>query len=905
MEKLCLCGARREMIWRVLRGWVSLYRAQRAGPPAQIEHQSSPSSPPTPFSPPGMSSSQTRNCWVWIRPIVAGFFLVGDGISASEPDAQASERLRFFEARIRPVLVERCEACHSQQAKEKGKLKAGLFVDSKQGLLEGGDSGPALVPGKPSESLLLRAMRHESKDIAMPPKEAMLSQAVLTDFARWITDGAADPRESAKPTQAKRRGMSLEEGRGFWAMRPPVRPAPAQVRTEGWALSEVDRLILAGLEREGLRPAPDASPEVVLRRLHLDLTGLPPSAGAVASFRMEHLEAEVDKLLASRSFGERWGRHWLDVARYADSNGRDRNVIFHHAWRYRDYVVDAFAADKPLDVFIREQIAGDLLAGGEPARADELRVATGFLALGSKAYEETKPEVFRMDLIDEQIELIGRGILGLSVACARCHDHKFDAIPTADYYALAGIFRSTEPLYGYGPRGIKATAFHHTEFHALGEEGQSLGPAGLAYLRRLDAETLAMHTARSDRYRLQRRIPDLKRKVDTLAGLDREEAVCELAGLEAEIGWWNGRVSELEKEVACLQDSAPPMPPWAMGARDREKPEDARIHIRGETTLLGDVVPRGFLRVVNLPGVAQPGGVGSGRLELAGWLTHRENPLTARVYVNRVWRHLFGRGLVTTPDDFGVSGAAPTHPELLDFLAVQFMEAGWSTKRLVRSLVLSRLYRLDGSGVEDSAERDPDNRWFGRMRPRLAEAEVLHDSLLSAAGALERGRPPLFFARFHPYRDAELSAFKPFVTKAEMVSNHRAVYLPVVRGVVPDALLLFDFASPDRPVAERTESILPTQALYFLKNPRVTDLAARTAQRSRVEGGEGAERVVWIFRSILGRTPRPEEIGRVLAYVDELSERGGGEGGAQDGVQPRWADVCQMLFASVEHRLVR
>lgn len=809
--------------------------------------------------------------------------------------AGREERLRFFESRIRPVLVEKCEGCHSVAAEGQGKLKAGLYVDSRAGLLGGGDSGAAIVPGKPSESLLMKALRHESKDIAMPPKEPMFSKAVLEDFSRWIAEGAEDPRDGRAGKVTKRRGLPLEEGRAFWSMKVPQATKPPAVRQEGWVRGEVDRFILARLEREGLMPSGDAAPEVLLRRLHLDLTGIPPSAEEVAAFQLGDVEALVDRLLASPHFGERWGRHWLDVARYADSNGKDRNVVFHHAWRYRDYVFDAFASDKPFDVFLREQIAGDLMVSSEPARRDELLVATGFLALGSKAYEETKPEVFRMDVIDEQIEVIGRGVLGLSVACARCHDHKFEAIPTADYYALAGILRSSEPLYGYGPRGIKATAFHHTDFHALGEEGLSLGPVGSAYLKRLDETMLRMHTARADRYRVQRKVPDLKRLLEKAKGEERDEAECALALVESEIADWNVTVAGLEKAVADLQDGAPPMPAWAMGMRDRAKPEDCRIHVRGETTLLGESVSRGFLRVVDVPGVESPGAGGSGRMELAKWLTDRRNPLTARVHVNRVWRHLFGRGLVTTMDDFGVTGAAPSHPELLDHLAVEFMEGGWSTKRLVRSLVLSRAYGLDSRGVDGAREKDPDNRFFGRMRPRVMDAEVLHDSMLSAAGALDRNRPSEpFFARFHPYRDAELFSFKPFVKRGDMVTTHRAAYLPVIRGVLPESLELFDFASPDRPVAERTESVVPTQALYWMNNPRVSEYAAVTARRSGEEGREGDRRVGWLFQTVLGRAPSRDEVDQVLEFV-----------GAGEGADARWADTAQMLFGSVEHRLVR
>jgi hypothetical protein len=854
------------------------------------------------FSANGAGMRLQRSSFIFLAWFGGMVFAVGFmGKGFADDALQRTERVRFFEAKIRPVLVERCEGCHSVEAERSGKLKAGLYLDSRKGIMEGGDSGPAVVPNKPGESLLLKAMRHESREIAMPPKEPMLAKGILEDFARWITDGAEDPRENGSSSVAKRRGLPLEEGRAFWSMQAPKRPPLPVVKNKAWIRNAVDQFVLESMEREGVRPAEDASAQVLLRRLHLDLTGLPPSPSEVEAFRREDAAAVVDRLLESPHFGERWGRHWLDVARYADSNGKDRNVIFHHAWRYRDYVFDSFAADKPFDVFLREQIAGDLMAVSEPSKRDELLVASGFLALGSKAYEETRPEVFRMDVIDEQIEVLGRGVLGLSVACARCHDHKFEAIPTADYYALAGILRSSQPLYGYGPRGIKSTAFHHTELHALGEDGRALGVAGLDYLKRLDDLTLRMHVARADRYRVQRRVPDAKRIVEKAVGEERVEAECVVAGLEAEIADWHVRVAALEAEVTALQDSAPPMPAWAMGMRDRATMEDCRIHVRGEATLLGESVPRGFLKVVQVSGAATPGAGGSGRLELAAWLTDRSNPLTARVYVNRVWSHLFGRGLVTTPDDFGVTGSAPSHPELLDYLAVEFMEGGWSTKRLIRSLVLSRVYGLDSRAAEGMRERDPDNRWFGRMRPRLMDAEVLHDSVLSAAGELDLHRPTEpFFARFHPYRDSEWFPFKPFVTRSEMVTTHRAVYLPVVRGVLPDALELFDFASPDRPVAGRTESVVPTQALYLMNNPRVAKLAEGAAMRSAEGGRSGEKRVVWLFRAVLGRDPNAAELDRVMVFV-----QGDQSTTASAGDEERWADVAHMLFGSVEHRLVR
>lgn len=850
-----------------------------------------------------------------IRPLLLiGFFAGAYTVSASDP-----EQIAFFESKIRPVLVGKCQSCHSTEAQQQGKLKAGLLLDSRDGLLRGGDSGPAIVPGDPAKSLLLRALRHDAKDLAMPPKEEKLAAAVIADFERWIRDGAADPRDGSPTPAAKKPGMSLEAGRQFWSLIPPRSPAEPAVRDAAWPAGAIDRFVLAKLEAAGLAPNAEADPEALLRRLHLDLTGLPPTPEDRAAFlaagsTADALDEALDRLLESPHFGERWGRHWLDVARYADSNGRDRNVIFYHAWRYRDYVIASFNADKPYDEFLREQIAGDLMPARDAAQRDERLTATAFLALGAKAYEELKPDLYWMDVVDEQIETIGRGVMGLSVACARCHDHKFDPIPTADYYAMAGILRSTLPLYGYGPRGIKATMFHHTEWHAIGPEAATLAPAALAYYKKLDADTLTMHTARSDRYRLQRRQPDAKLKIDN-AKTPEEKAAAEAERdkLLADIEDWNRKITVLEKGVADLQDAAPPQPGWTMGARDRETIVDSRIHVRGDPTNLGDPVPRGFLQVVNLPGVPPPSKSQSGRLELAQWLTHRSHPLTARVMVNRVWQHLMGRALVMTPDDFGVTGAAPTHPELLDYLAVRFMEEGWSVKKLIREIALSRAYRMSTDGNAANVERDPDNTHFWRMTPRPVEVEVLRDAILAFSGQLDPYPPrEPFLSRFHPQRDAELHSFKPFLTVDMIVDTHRSVYLPVVRGTLPEMFSLFDFAPPDRTVARREESIVPAQALFLMNSPWVMEQAAHAARRVLDEtrfGGDEA-RVRHLYALAYSRKPSAAELQRAVAYVsrpeETLATPRSKEPATPEALrEARWTSFCQMLIASAEFRVVR
>jgi hypothetical protein len=885
-----------------------------------------------------------------VATVISASLFLASGLSTVHA---ADPRLEFFEKKIRPVLVEHCYSCHSAEAAGRGKLKASLAVDTRAGLLKGGESGASVVPGKPAASVLLDALKFEG--LEMPPGK-QLPPAVIADFEKWIADGAFDPREGE--SVVKKTGMSLDEGRRFWSFIPPRDPPLPSIKDATWPSDPIDHFILAKLAEQQLTPAADAEPRVLIRRLYYDLIGLPPTVEELSQWE-EKLKAEsrklnqdanrdsaafssqlsalVDFLLASPHFGERWGRHWLDVVRYADSNGRDRNVYYYHAWRYRDYVIDSFNRDVPFDQFVREQVAGDLLPSDTREQRDRQRVATGFLALGSKAFEEQKPEVFRMDVIDEQIELVGRSVLGLSVGCARCHDHKFDPIPTADYYALAGIFRSTEPLYGYGPRGIKATAYHHTDLQPIGPDAERLGPSGLAHFAKLQELNLAQNTARSDRYRIVRRVAAAKLDMQK-PGADKAQFEADIAKMEAEIKDWDMKVKAHETALQTAMDNAPPMPGWAMGARERQQAEDCKIHIRGDTLNLGDVVPRGTLQVVSFSDSKPIAKSHSGRRELAEWLTDRRNPLTARVYVNRVWQHLFGRGLVTSPDDFGVNGARPSHAELLDHLAVRFMNHGWSTKQLVRELVLSRTYRQGGKAesrkrnqdtTRDSAAfssplsafapsqlstADPDNVYLSHRPPRRVEVEVLRDAIMQVAGTLDRA-PPLpeqtFLAKYNPYREDEYRTFQPLFLPAQIEHRERSVYLPVVRGVLPEAFQLFDFASPDRSTSVREESIVPAQSLYLMNNAWVISQAKALGERLLNNAQlDDAGRVASLYQRAFAREASTAEINRALQYLS-----------SPESITPdpkvktpptaeqlrieRWTSFCQIIFASAEFRYVK
>ncbi len=882
-----------------------------------------------------------RFCWVLG---IAGLALVGQSFVANANERAQQE---FFEAKIRPVLVKQCYSCHSAEAAKAGKLKGGLQLDSREGVLKGGESGAVVVSGKPAESLLIQSLKHVGDAPEMPPNEK-LPDAVIADFEEWIRLGLPDPRTGS--LAAVKRGMSVDEGRKWWSMIPPRRSEPPAVKRGDWAKKTLDRFVLVKLEEQNLAPVGDADRATLIRRVYFDLIGLPPAPDKVEKFLNdtsgEAFAKVVDELLESPRFGERWGRHWLDAARYADSNGRDRNVMWYHAWRFRDYVIASFNADKPFDQLVREQVAGDLIAlnashanasqrTDSPTGRDELRIATGFLALGPKAFEELKPEIFRMDVIDEQIEVIGRSILGLSVGCARCHDHKFDPIPTRDYYALAGILRSTQSLYGHGPRGIKATQHNHTPLIAVGPEAETLGPSGLAYFERLNELNLKQNTARSDRYRVVRRVADAKNQLQQ-PGADTAKLQADVDRMEAEIKEWDVKVKAAESEFQAAMDAQPPQPGWAMGARDREKPEDCRVHIRGETTNLGDAVPRGALQVLPNALTEMPS-ASSGRLELANWLTSRDNPLTARVFVNRVWLHLFGRGLVTTPDDFGVNGSRPSHPELLDDLSVRFMDEDWSTKTLIREIVLSRTYQLasdpkpvaevlrlqgerrqtpnsDEFGYDAGLQSDPENIWLWRMSPRRLEVESLRDAMLTVSGQLDLRPPTLeqaFLTKRHPHRDAEFFNFSPPFKPQEIEHQYRSVYLPVVRGVLPTMFSLFDFASPDRPVAQRDESTVPSQALFLMNNAWIIEQSQHAARRLLADSSLNDDgRIRLLFRLAFARPATDDEVRVATEYLackrPLLNDsKVKGPTSPDQLREARWSALCQTIFASAEFRTLR
>jgi hypothetical protein len=763
-------------------------------------------------------------------------FAIGLAAGPESPVQADDADLKFFETRIRPVLSTHCFGCHSAKAE---KLKANLFLDSREGILRGGDQGPAVVPGEPEKSRLLEAIRYTNEDLQMPPK-SRLPESVVADVAAWIRKGAPWPKEAAAkaPAGGYQKPDYEKLRKEHWAWQRVRSAPPPAVRDASWPLDDLDRFVLAELEAKGLRPVAPADRAALLRRLSFDLTGLPPTPEEITAFENDlsagAYEKVVDRLLASSAFGERWGRHWLDVARYADSCGSTRNYPYPHAWRYRDYVIASFNADKPFDRFVREQIAGDLLPAASPAQRDEQRVATGFLVLGTRDLNERVNEQYLMDAVDDQIDSMSRAVLGLTVSCARCHDHKFDPIPTADYYALAGIFRSTVSLPGLANRGAGGK--------------QAYERADLLVALGTNDPSPAASPADEDRSRGKK-------------------------GKKAQ--------------------RAPPAPlpagaAFAMGVRDG-KPEDARILARGEVDQPGAAVPRGVLSLFKGSTPPAIDGSSSGRRQLAEWLTRPENPLTARVLVNRVWKHLFGEGLVPTVDNFGVTGEPPSHPELLDHLATRFMKEGWSVKRLIRALVLSRTYRLGSDPEPALLAVDPANRLLWRAAPRRLEAEALRDAILAVSGTLDR-RPPAGSPVAHLQATREIGRGQS-VGAQDIGNPYRTVYQAVIRDYVPDFLVAFDFADPGTITGRREVTTVATQALFLMNSGFVVVQSRAAAGRLLAEAHPSdASRVDAAYLRMFARKPTAEERARALAFLEGPSR------------SAAWAAFCQALFASAEFR---
>jgi hypothetical protein len=678
--------------------------------------------------------------------------------------------------------------------------------------------------------------------------------------------------------------VSAADG-GHWAFKDISKPGQPEVRDNSWPTADVDYFILRKLEKKGLKPVEDADRFTWLRRLSFDLTGLPPTVDEIRAFHADEspraYERVVDRLLASRAFGERWARHWLDLVGYADQIGTSNNVFAQHAWRYRDYVIDSYHRDKPFDRFIREQIAGDL----QPHRSAEERaanlIATGFLVLGDVEIVEADKAKLRVDIADQQVRKVSKAFLGMTIGCARCHDHKFDPIPQHDYYAMAGFFHSTSSVFKTD-RGV----WSDVNVIDLPETGTQR--AARALQEEAHAAKVAQLKDELTKAGERKSELDERLKKEDVPKAEREK-------LTAERDQKTGRIGQLNREIQHAEFFAPTVPK-AHGVWDIKEPGDMNITIRGNPRALGDKVARGFLQVASTESPRIPQRQ-SGRRELADWIAAPEHPLTARVAVNRIWQKLFGAGLVRSVDYFGLPGESPSHPELLDYLASRFVEEGWSQKRFIRQLVLSRVYRL-GSGHSDSAHAaDPDNHLFWRMNRHRLDAEALRDAMLAAGGKLHpsSGGPamPLEFPQnvggLNP-KDVNPPSFNLGKWRPEH-DYVRTIYLPVLRSTAqpaPAALRnVFDFAQPSEFTGQRAITAVPTQALFLMNSPVVKNHAAALAERLKEEAQTDGERFKRLWLVVLNRP--------ITAM-----EREGAQEFIADGGEDAWIELGRALLASNE-----
>jgi hypothetical protein len=948
---------------------------------------------------------------------------------ASSPLFGADAGADFFEKKVRPILLDRCYECHSAEH----KIKGGLRLDSREGWQKGGDSGPAAHPGAPEKSLLVEAVRYANRDMQMPPKQRLPKEEIAV-LEEWVRMGAPDPR-SGVAVAKKQTGMSLEAGRKFWSYAPVQNPAPPKVADAGWPRSDIDRFTLAAMERAGLSPAPDASLLILARRLHFDLTGLPPTPEQLESFlkaaavdRGSAIGTLVDELMASPHFGEAWGSHWLDIARFAESSGGGRTLLFRDAWRFRDYVLESLNADVPLKQLIREHIAGDLLKSNAPAERRRQLAATAFLALGPTNYEEQDKQQLRFDVIDEQIDTVGRAFLGQTLGCARCHDHKFDPVSQRDYYALAGIFASTRTLFNYtdnvarwivhplpadGPQEEKlreheqllaklrseidvaksalaerakaASAETTTAGTALdlsripgivlddsdarvvgswklssfvrsyigkgylsdenkgkGEKTVTFTPAlpesgrfevRLAYShgsnRAKNVRVSVLHADGEDSIFVDQSEPPpieghfvslgkfrfekdgagyvlitnegttgfvvvdalqlLPEKSDKKPATDAAETAKpgnrgetqpqisgrkELAAMEA----------ELKKRVA-----EGPVRSQTMAVQDSAEVDGTQIRVRGVERQKGEKVPRGFLQVTLAGDQPELPANQSGRLELADWIVSDTNPLTARVLANRVWTWLYGNGLVRTVDNFGTTGEAPTHPELLDHLASRLIAEGWSLKKLVREIVLSRTWQ---QAAQAPTARDPDNRLLAHANRRRLGAEQIRDALLLAAGKLDAR---IGGGNIEGAGDIDANNFSAQNIEYNYVYGdvRRSFYTPAFRNKRLELFEVFDFGNINQPVGQRTSSTVAPQALYFLNSPFVTAQAEAASAITLAKQGDTAARLHTACLRLLGRPPSAAEVGIFERFLRTAPTPEQG-----------WKQIHQALFASLDFRYI-
>ncbi|MDQ2898508.1 MAG: PSD1 and planctomycete cytochrome C domain-containing protein [Acidobacteriota bacterium] len=886
----------------------------------------------------------------------------------AQASAHSREQIEYFEKNVRPVLVKNCQGCHNSKLKS-----ASLDLSSAAGFMAGSQSGPIVLKDQPESSRLLKVIGYEDSP-KMPPT-GKLKPEEIADLTAWVKMGApwpgADQAAAILPPAPAKKEFTPEQ-KAFWAFQPVKDYAPPKVADAKWARTPVDRFILAKLEEKGLKPAPPADKMTLLRRATFDLTGLPPTEQEIGSFLADQspraFEKVVDRLLASPRYGERWGRHWLDVSRYADSTGNDEDHRYPYAWRYRDYVIQSFNDDLPYNQFVREQVAGDLL----PSKDFNARgiVATGFLALGQKALAQVDKTKMLYDVYDEQVDVTSKAILGLTMACARCHDHKFDPILTKDYYSMVGIFANTKDFKNakvgvaqllYRPLvpqpeydkylasqaeiGLKKLAIEEVADVELAAHSKQMASnvadymlaarqvyvdhadaADFASRKHLDEPTLGKWvkllkpspesrpyldewhaatfdtlpaTAQAYQKRFQDGLEEFgkalakardgeRKKLDATetVNLDKpklegnkdaffnavENGPFKVADKEREklfSAEARERVAQMKAKVEELKKSGVPEPDMADAVTEGD-PVEQKVLLRGDYHNGGEDAPKSVPAILMKAAPAPEHFTGSGRLELADWFTRPDNPLTARVMVNRIWLGHFGEGIVATPDNFGRMGARPTHPELLDYLSKRFIEGGWSVKKMHRMMMLSNAYQMSTEGDAKSYEKDPEDNLISRFQRQRLDVEEIRDGMLAIDGTLDCTMGGTLQTGFGT--DSENSEGRLSMNPAKI--KRRTVYLPLRRANLPTLLNLFDFGDATTETGKRSLTNVAPQALFMMNSEFVFERSKNVAQSLLADSKlSDKRRLEELYVRTLNRRPAPAEMDSAFTYMEKFKQK--------------------------------
>ena len=925
------------------------------------------------------------------RKLASGLLFLVGSVFAQSPVQQNAAKSDFFESKVRPVLAKNCQMCHNPKMKS-----AGLDVSTAAGFVAGGQSGPLVNAKEPEKSRLLHVISYDEA-LKMPPM-GKLKPEDLANLETWVKLGApwpgADPAAIAKLPPPAPGATFTSEQKTFWAFQPVKKVTPpdlaqAKIESKAWVQNAIDGFVISKLQAQGLKPAPRTDNLSLLRRATFDLTGLPPTLAEIQAYLADTspqaYEKVIDRLLASSRYGERWGRHWLDVARFADSTGNDEDHRYPYAWRYRDYVIDSFNKDVPYDQFIREQLAGDLLAAhaeGETKKRDI--VATGFLALGAKALAQQDKQKMMYDIYDEQVDVTSRAFLGMTMACARCHNHKFDPILTKDYYSMVAMFASTQqfddpkshvskllytplvPKEQYeeykaqqdklsllkvavdevasvdGEKYTRTQSTHLAQSMLAAREIYEGGQPATAELKRWvtylseggkahpqladwDNAPKAQRTQvaqayqtrflgqfdawtkRMDIWRTQVRAralakdmpPPEKPKFEAATDLFFYEVYIQQGPLHLADKARDkvlspevlAKVTALNKEFAELKAHAKPEPDMACAVAEGESVAQ-KVFIRGDYNSPGEDAPKAFPTILATP--ADPAiRSASGRMELANWIASPQNPMTAKVMVNRLWQWHFGEGIVRTPDNFGKMGDRPSHPELLDFLATRFTETGWSIKAMHKLMMLSSTYQTSSDADPKTMEADGENRLLAHFNRQRLDVEEIRDSMLAIGGTLDLTMGGTLQKGFGT--DGENSADRLSMDPTKL--TRRTVYIPLRRANLPNLMNLFDFGDATTVNGKRTGTNVAPQTLFMMNSEFAFDHAKRVAEAVlALPNAANAQRLQQAYLRILNRNPEPQETDSALTYLANYAAK-------YPGANPQlsaWQSFCHILLSSNE-----